>query len=64
MLKKKGETLMFDTDKSSDTLLLETISELLKNAKYKVLEGDRDTVYVKDTTTDEHFSIRVRNCND
>lgn len=64
MLKKKGETLMFDTDKSSDTLLLETISELLKNTKYKVLEGDRDTVYVKDTTTDEHFSIRVRNCSD
>lgn len=55
---------MFDTDKSNDTLLLETISELLENTKYKVLEGDRDTVYVKDTTTDEHFSIRVQSCSD
>lgn len=55
---------MLDTDKSSDTLLLETISELLENTKYKVLEGDRDTIYVKDTETDEHFSIRVQGCSD
>lgn len=55
---------MFDTDKSSNTLLLETISEILENTKYKVLEEDRDTVYVKDTETDEHFSIRVQECSD
>ena len=38
--------------------LLEAIDMSLSN-KYVVLEGDHETIYVKDRDTDKHYAIHV-----
>jgi len=43
--------------------LLEAIDEGLSN-RYKVLEGDDETLYVKDRETEEHYAIHVSLCED
>jgi len=32
--------------------------------RYKILEGDHDTVYVMDRVTEEHFEIKVSKCSE
>lgn len=32
--------------------------------KYKILEGDDDTIYVKNTDTDKHFAIHIAECDE
>ena len=34
------------------------------HAKYKFLENDKDTLYVKDTATDKHYAIHISECYD
>ena len=41
--------------------LLEAIDMSLSN-KYVVLEGDHETIYVKDRDTDKHYAIHVNEC--
>ena len=43
--------------------LIYEIDERLSN-RYVVLEGDDDTLYVKDRETGEHFEIKVTWCDD
>lgn len=43
--------------------LISEIDERLSNA-YKVLEGDEDTLYVKERATGIHYQIKVSECND
>ena len=43
--------------------LLEEIDANLSN-RYVVLEGDDDTLYVKDRTNGEHFAIKVEHLID
>ncbi|MBT9841481.1 hypothetical protein [Blautia sp. MCC283] len=38
--------------------LINVIDEYLPNS-YKVLEGDEETLYVKERTTGKHFEIKV-----
>lgn len=42
--------------------LLTIIDEGLSN-RYKVLEGDHETLYVLDRETDIHYSIHVTECD-
>jgi hypothetical protein len=41
--------------------LLEAIDMGLSN-KYVVLEGDHETIYVKDRDTGKHYAIHVNEC--
>lgn len=43
--------------------LLEAIDAGLSN-RYKVLEGDHDTLYVKDRTTETHYAIHIAECDE
>ncbi len=43
--------------------LLEAIDEGLSN-RYVILEGDEDTIYVKDRETEKHYAIHVSECID
>ena len=43
--------------------LIYEIDERLSN-RYVVLEGDDDTLYVKDRETGKHFEIKVTWCDD
>ena len=43
--------------------LLEAIDEGLSN-RYVILEGDDDTIYVKDRETEKHYAIHVSECVD
>jgi len=43
--------------------LLEAIDEGLSN-RYVILEGDEDTIYVKDRETEKHYAIHVSECVD
>ena len=43
--------------------LIYEIDERLSN-RYVVLDGDEDTLYVKDRETGKHFEIKVTLCDD
>ncbi len=43
--------------------LLETIDNGLSN-RYVVLEGDHETIYIKDRETEKHYAIHVSECAD
>ena len=43
--------------------LLDEIDACLSN-RYIVLEGDNDTLYVKDRETGEHYAIKVEQLTD
>ena len=42
--------------------LISEIDERISKA-YKVLEGDEDTLYVKERATGIHYQIKVSECN-
>lgn len=52
--KSQEETIMNEGIKE----LINVIDEYLPNS-YKVLEGDEETLYVKERTTGKHFEIKV-----
>ena len=43
--------------------LLREIDENLSN-RYVVLDGDHDSIYVKDRESDKHFVIHVAECDE
>ena len=50
-------------EEDGEDALVNAIDMGLSN-RYVVLEGDRDTLYVKDRTSDRHYAIHVSECAD
>ncbi len=44
--------------------LINALDTLLdQSGRYRVLEGDHDTIYLVDQVTNQHFAIHVSECN-
>ena len=52
-----------DEEKEGEELLIDVIDQCLPNS-YKVLEGDRDVIYVVERATGRHYAIHVTECEE